>query len=214
MRTNFYIDGFNLYYGSLKGTKYRWLDVRAFCQELLASTPQHTVGRIRYFTARVRTQGAYSTGTEQRQDTYLRAIATLGIDVHFGHYQYKPTFATQFPLSNPPRKVQILKAEEKGSDVNLAAYLLLDGFNKDYEQAIVVSNDSDLATPIRMVRDDLKLPVGVAFPCTNPNRIKSALLQTVGTFYRNVRVPMLQASQLPPNMSDASGAFSCPARWL
>jgi hypothetical protein len=214
VRTNFYIDGFNLYYGCLKGTKYRWLNVRTFCESLLASTPQHTVGRIRYFTARVRTQGTYSSGTEQRQDTYLRAIATLGIDVQFGHYQYKPTFATSYPLSNPPKKVQILKAEEKGSDVNLAAWLLLDGFKQDYEQAIVISNDSDLATPIRMVRDDLKLPVGVAFPCTNPKRTKSALLQQVGTFYKNVRPSMIQGSQFPTNMTDAQGAFSCPPRWL
>lgn len=213
MKTNFYIDGFNLYYGCLKGTKYRWLDVRAFCHGLLAGTPTHSVNRIRYFTARVKTQGTYSTGTEQRQDTYLRAIATLGIDVHFGHYQYKPSWATSFPLTNPPKKVQILKAEEKGSDVNIAAYLLLDGFQKDYEQAIVISNDSDLATPIRMVRDNLKLPVGVAFPCTNPGRTKSALLQTVAKFYKNVRTPMLQTSQFAEDLTDANGKFSRPTRW-
>ena len=29
MRTSIYIDGFNLYYGAVKGTPYKWLDFRA-----------------------------------------------------------------------------------------------------------------------------------------------------------------------------------------
>ena len=50
MKANVYIDGFNLFYGSLKGTPYKWLDLLAMCQRLL---PDRSIGRIRYFTARV-----------------------------------------------------------------------------------------------------------------------------------------------------------------
>jgi hypothetical protein len=32
MKTNVYIDGFNLYYGCLKGTPHKWLNLAAFCQ--------------------------------------------------------------------------------------------------------------------------------------------------------------------------------------
>jgi hypothetical protein len=46
MRTNVYVDGFNLYYGSLKGTQYRWLDLEAMCTQLLPP-PRHDVQRIR-----------------------------------------------------------------------------------------------------------------------------------------------------------------------
>ena len=35
MQTNVYIDGFNLYYGSLKGTPYKWLNPRSMVQALL-----------------------------------------------------------------------------------------------------------------------------------------------------------------------------------
>ena len=45
--------------------------------------------------------------------------------------------------------VQVLKTEEKGSDVNLATYLLLDGLDGLYESALVISDDSDLEAPIR-----------------------------------------------------------------
>jgi hypothetical protein len=48
LQTNVYIDGFNLYYGCLKGTPYKWLDLDALCRRLL---PKHRLGRIRYFTA-------------------------------------------------------------------------------------------------------------------------------------------------------------------
>jgi hypothetical protein len=32
LRTNVYVDGFNLYYGCLKGTPYKWLDLDAMCR--------------------------------------------------------------------------------------------------------------------------------------------------------------------------------------
>ncbi len=64
------------------------------------------------------------------------------------------------PPENGPRTVEVLDTEEKGSDVNLASYLLLDGFEDAYEMAVVVSNDSDLQLPITMVRDRLRKRVG------------------------------------------------------
>ena len=45
-----YIDGFNLFYGALKGSRYEWLDLEALCRHLL---PKDSINRIRYFTARV-----------------------------------------------------------------------------------------------------------------------------------------------------------------
>jgi hypothetical protein len=43
---NIYIDGFNVYYGCLKGTPYKWLDVGALCSRLF---PRDRINRIRYF---------------------------------------------------------------------------------------------------------------------------------------------------------------------
>lgn len=60
--------------------------------------------------------------------------------------------------------MEILETREKGTDVNLATYLLVDGFHGEYEQAVVVSSDSDLALAIRKVRDVIGLPVGVVNP--------------------------------------------------
>ena len=62
--------------------------------------------------------------------------------------------------------MEVVKTEEKGSDVNLATHLLYDGFKNDYEVAVVVSNDSDLLEPVRVARS-LGLTVGVLNPQKN-----------------------------------------------
>ena len=98
----------------------------------------------------------------QRQQAYLRALKTIpGLSIHYGHLLAK---TKRRPLARQPqtgpRTVEILDTEEKGSDVNLASYLLLDGFEGEYEMAVVISNDSDLELPIRMTRTKLGKEVG------------------------------------------------------
>ena len=51
MRTFVYVDGFNLYYGALKGSSWKWLDLFALFQNMLQS--HHQILSIKYFTARV-----------------------------------------------------------------------------------------------------------------------------------------------------------------
>ena len=51
--TNVYVDGFNLYYGTTKGTPYKWLDIGHLCRLL---HPNNSINRIKYFTARVSTR--------------------------------------------------------------------------------------------------------------------------------------------------------------
>lgn len=84
MKTNIYIDGFNLYYGCLRGSPYRWLDVRRLVVNVL--NKHHAIHRIRYFTAMV-------TGTSDDpqkhigQGMYLRALGTLpDTSTHFGRF--------------------------------------------------------------------------------------------------------------------------------
>lgn len=83
MRTNIYVDGFNLYYGALRGTPYKWLDIRRMCELLL---PNHTIARIKYFTARISARPD-DPGQPLRQQTYLRALRTLPeTGIVYGHF--------------------------------------------------------------------------------------------------------------------------------
>jgi hypothetical protein len=52
--------------------------------------------------------------------------------------------------------------EEKGSDVNVAAHLLVDVLAGGFDAAVVISNDSDLRWPVQEARR--RVPVGVVNP--------------------------------------------------
>lgn len=54
--------------------------------------------------------------------------------------------------------------EEKGSDVNLASHLIHDGWSGQYDVAVLVSNDSDLEEPMRIVTQELRKPIGLVCP--------------------------------------------------
>jgi hypothetical protein len=62
----------------------------------------------------------------------------------------------------------VWKTEEKGSDVNLGAHLIRDGYLKKYDVAAVLTNDPDLAEPLRIVAEELKLPIVLLTPVSNP----------------------------------------------
>ena len=73
MKTIVYIDGFNLYYGLLRGTRNMWLDLERFAQSLL--TDQHSIIELKYFTARVRGD-MYDDISAHDQFCYLRALVS------------------------------------------------------------------------------------------------------------------------------------------
>jgi hypothetical protein len=207
MATNVYVDAFNLYYGCLKGTPYRWLDLSALCARLL---PKDRVNRIRYFTATVSARPD-NPDAPQRQQVYLRALETVPcLSIHYGHYL---SHVTRMPLANPRRRgartVEVVKTEEKGSDVNLATFLLLDAFKRECDVAVVISNDSDLKLPIEVAQSELGLRVGVLNP--HPPARRSRALQP--TFFKQIRTSALAACQFPLELTDARGAIRRPADW-
>lgn len=212
MKTYVYIDGFNLYYGCLQGTPYRWLDPVALARIVLPGTAE--VVHVRYFTARVSDRTG-KRGTTQRQQTYLRAIATLpNLTIHFGSFL---SHAQNMPLENPqprgPRTARVIRTEEKGSDVNIAAFMLMDGVEGLYEQVALVSNDSDLKVPVEMVRRKLGKTVALLAPISNPGRRLSQQLNAAASFTRTIRKGALARAQLPASLADGSGEIHKPREW-
>ena len=78
-----------------------------------------------------------------------------------------------------------------------------------FDVAVVVSNDSDLLEPIRIVRATLGKKVGILNPHPNPSR---ALLPHID-FIKSIRKGVLQAAQFAPQLTDATGTFTKPAAW-
>jgi uncharacterized LabA/DUF88 family protein len=216
--TNVYVDGFNLYYGAVRGTPYKWLDLHALCVALL---PGQIINRIRYFTARPKGL-PHDPDVGNRHEIYLRALRTIpNLHITLGRFADREVVLPQFPLAwrdranrsiHPPLMVKVQKSEEKRSDVNLATYLLLDCFNNEFDQAVVLSNDSDLTEPIRVVTHDFAKRVIVVNPQRSAN-ITWELKQVATSFMQKINHRHLANSQFPSTLSDSTGLFTKPPTW-
>ncbi len=150
-RTYIYVDAFNFYYGAIKNTNYKWVNIYNLCKHLL---PKNDIVKIKYFTALV---SARKNDSSQpvRQKVFLRALETIScLKIYYGHFL---THAQHLPLVKPKDRMQyahVYRTEEKGSDVNLAVHLLYDAFKNNYDVAVIISNDSDLYEAIKIVKED------------------------------------------------------------
>jgi uncharacterized LabA/DUF88 family protein len=185
MRTIAYVDGFNLFYGSLKGTAFRWLDLCAYFDRTLPEG--HQLLTVKYFTARV-SELPHDRDAPKRQDVYLRALKShLGdrLQVVEGQFKVKNVRA---PLSAPPhRTVDIIKTEEKGSDVNLAVELVNDAWLDRFDCAAVVSNDADLERALRVVKQQRRKRVLLytpGAPVRRPLGVLNGLIDRSGCLQR------------------------------
>jgi hypothetical protein len=231
VRTNVYVDGFNLYYGAGKYTAYKWLDLAALCNRLLPATT--TLNYIRYFTAEIADKPD-DPQRLQRQRLYLRALRTIPkLTIHLGHYIETPArYRLANPIAGLPDIVDVIKTEEKGSDVNLGAYLLMDAHNGYFDQAIVISNDSDLATPMWMIKKVFGLPIGVWNPhskatcdrwnaahpeCAPRTPHPSNKLKKASKFRHSISSDGADSDvalcQFPEELTDPTGTFRRPKDW-
>ena len=112
---------------------------------------------------------------------------------------------------NGERYATVIKTEEKGSDVNLATMLLIDSFKDKFDVAVIISNDSDLTLPLKMVREEFKKQVYVLNP-QDPKK-RSMQLNRNSDRHRDVRRGNLIAAQFTNPMKDSVGEFHKPPSW-
>jgi uncharacterized LabA/DUF88 family protein len=169
--------------------------------------PNHRILQIKYFTARVSAR-PHDPDQPVRQQTYLRALRTLpNITIIYGHFL---SHEVVMPLASAPGQfARVIKTEEKGSDVNLATHLLHDAYQNAYEAAVVISNDSDLLEPIRVVGKDMGKIVGILNPQQRPSRVLHANVP----FFKQIRSGVLAASQFPTVLNNSNGTFNKPTTW-
>ena len=221
MRTIVYVDGFNLYYRLLRARPgMKWLNPLALAGEVLGD--KHDITQTRYFTARV--TGRLDPTAPKRQHAYLKALSTVpGIQIHYGNFLATKTWAGLVPPDLDPSKpgarapfmpwpavVRVFKTEEKGSDVNLATHLLVDAYADIFDTAAVITNDTDLAEPLRHVAKVMGKPVGLLTPVAKPAHD----LQRSVTFVRHIREQHLRAAQFPDRVTVAGEvAAERPPEW-
>ena len=215
MRAIAYIDGFNLFYGALKKSPYKWLNLEALIKNI--SPEYYDIICIKYFTARI-SPLSKDWESPSRQAIYLRALKTRkNIQIYEGHFlahvvhmplitegNFKKNFR-QYKMKTVP----VLKREEKGSDVNLACHLLMDAVEDQYDCAIIVSNDSDLFTPMEMVKEKYNKKLRLI----SPHKRKSAKLCQIADYITGIKKTDLKNNQFPEILRDDRGEFQKPSSW-
>ena len=208
-----YVDGLNFYRQKIShhpGTK--WLNPVLLAENLL---PSHEIALVRYFTARVK-PSVTSENAPIRQAIYLRALATLGerLTIHEGTMRVDtrlyPVVPVTFDALGNRVVAKVKKVEEKGSDVALASYMILDAAKNPADVHVLLSSDSDFAPTLRLLKNELGVATGLFSPIEKPS---TSLLNQEPLFTKIVRKSFLENSQFSEVLSDAVGDFHRPAEW-
>jgi 6-hydroxy-3-succinoylpyridine 3-monooxygenase len=205
-RSIIYIDGFNLYYGSVKGTGYKWLDVQRLFERL---RPDDDIRAIRYFTALITGDGL------QRQLTYLKALHMLPkVDVIHGRFKPK-RFRCAVANCTFGGSRFYLGIEEKRTDVAIGVQLVDDAYRDIADRFVLVSGDSDLVPAVRLLKQRFPDKEVIVYVPTR-NEVRGAATELRGEADRHRTLPMalVKRSQLPVRLSDGSGGYiEKPPQW-
>jgi hypothetical protein len=142
-RSIIYVDGFNLYYGAVRGTPHKWLDLEKYFRFV---RKDDEIIAIRYFTAMVQGPGRL------RQREYLRALATLPlVTVYEGRFK-KKKFKCRVTSCTHDGDRRYPGFEEKRTDVSIAVEMMRDAFHDECDTFVVVSGDADLVPAVSAIK--------------------------------------------------------------
>jgi uncharacterized LabA/DUF88 family protein len=227
VKTNIYIDGYNLYYSRLKETPYKWLDVVELFSEQLARSvePASELLALKYFTAPIKAKYArHGQASEHAQTQYLRALQARHaekIEIIQGFHVFEPAYLPTHISGQLPSKAAlspVWKIEEKQTDVNLALHAYRDALSGQVEQVVLCSNDSDLELCLKFIRQDCpQVKIGLVMPLRPsikgsavPNKRLTALAHWVR---HGIRDEELEAAQMPPHVNTRKKPASKPPHW-
>lgn len=220
LRTRIYIDGYNFYYGCLRGTPHKWLDLLPLFENHILPSALLKDGdghirqsallpspSIKFFTAKIIESVARSTdsvSSQARYHTALRKLHDGRIELIEGYYavnKMKVKVVEADEPNRPPREckeVQAWKVEEKQSDVNLALQVYHDAITGQIDHAVIVTNDTDIAPALAMIRAHTQVLLGVVVPTTDHTRPPNTdLVKLAHWTRRHINSSELAACQLP-----------------
>jgi 6-hydroxy-3-succinoylpyridine 3-monooxygenase len=235
LRTRIYIDGYNFYYGCLKGTPYKWLDLLPLFENhiLPSALVKDAEGHarqsallpspsVKFFTAKIVesvSRSIDSVSSQARYHTALRKIHAGRIELIEGYYAVNKMKVKVVDPLNPdqaPRnciETQAWKVEEKQSDVNLALQAYHDAITGQIDHAVIVTNDTDIAPALEMIRVHTGVIIGVVVPTTDERRPPNTdLVKLAHWTRRHVNASELAACQLP-RVIPGKRATTKPESW-
>ncbi|MDR0485373.1 MAG: NYN domain-containing protein [Elusimicrobiota bacterium] len=203
IRKMFFIDGYNLYHSidrlseiDVQFKNCKWLNLLELCCRYV-DTAHDIFAGIKYFTAL-----SWKPESRVRQQTYINALlfqCKTEIDVMYGKFKKR---SKKCPLCQQ----DFIYHEEKLTDVNLAISLFENAYKNTFDEAIIISADSDLIPPISAIKSIFADKViAILPPCDNP---ANDLINNAHKHYKMKRKTLLN-SQLP----NTCNQFIRPNKW-
>lgn len=234
LRTRIYIDGYNLYYGCLKNTTYKWLDLeKLFFGKILPSIMIEEGGIkyssspaekcLKYFTATIIEKAAKSLDSVSSQASYKRALSIHSeecIEIIQGYYSLTKAAARIIDAENPekyPRdchQLQAWKLEEKQTDVNIAMHAYHDAIHDNVDHIVFVTNDTDIVASLNFIRNYTDKKIGLITPSLENNRQTNNYLSDLAHWVRrDIKEDELRDSQLPLVIPSRRKPVTKPDSW-
>jgi len=205
-RSIIYIDGFNLYYGAVKNTPWKWLDMEKYFSLL---RQDDDIQIIKYFTAKI--HGSH----KPNQDVYIKALSTLNkVQIIYGLFKYKKIKCLVKNCTHQGSKLFDVP-EEKGTDVNIAVHMIKDAINDECDRLIVVSGDSDLVPAVKAVKLITPNKIVIVYVPAN-NIVRGAANELRNSSDRHKTLPnnLLSKAQFPDQLTDSKGGIiQKPEAW-
>ncbi len=218
MRTIVYIDGYNLYYGLLRKSKLKWLDIVTLFEKHVLDKLAEVI-EVRYYTAPVLGRMSDDIESPRRQRQYLQALRKIHpkklVIVEGKILATKPhqRLVNSIPEAPHLETVQVYDFNEKKTDVNIASDLITGAWTKAYDQAVICSNDSDLEGALSAVKAHHPgLRIGLVAPIASvDHRHISNDLAKNSDWKKILSIVHIESAQLPNSIPNSN--LRKPASW-
>jgi uncharacterized LabA/DUF88 family protein len=211
---SFLVDGLNLYFSleemqGLSKTPSKWLDLRRMCESFLPPIgtrfgKRAELSAIHYFAAYPTPATVRDRERLERQRTYVAAIESTGVSVTMSPFKNRD-------VRCPHCKTVFKRAEEKETDVAIAAKLFEVLMTGEASIAVVITGDTDFRPAISTARRLFpQNPVGIITPFLR----HTTEMQEIGDFHFKVSQRLVHASQFPNPLRLPDGRVLVkPAGW-
>ena len=226
MNTIVYIDGYNLFYGRLRNTPYKWLDPFKLLRLILNNqNPASKLIKVKYFTSPVKAKfSSHGDKAFKSQNSYHQALSYRygnQIEIIFGYHTVERRASPRFqhPINKIDR-VDIWNFEEKQTDVNIALHMYRDAVQGLCEQQVLVSNDSDLELALQFIKEESASNVlGLVIPRAKPvikgngRSISASLNRHTDWCRRYILNEECEAAQFPKKIPTLKKPIIKPDYW-
>jgi len=197
------IDGFNLYHSIEERIqldpsfeRFKWLNI----DKLIKLYAPKGVEKILYFTSLT----PWDADKVARHKIYIKALESTGVEMVYGKFKDRDRKC-------PKCGMQYKSREEKQTDVSIALTLFRSAYEKYFEEAILLTGDSDQLPTIKEIHRYIPgFRIGMLFPLGR----EVLELKTEADYYKRVRTKALALCRFDEKLILRDGStLECPDHW-